>query len=93
MTSNYRDRKRKEPEQPIAATRGRRGSHVPSYDETRRKPAKRRKSGHHAYMDRGSGPRRKGVKRSAVVVGAAVIERIVRGRYSWRDSGRDGRRR
>ena len=59
----------------------------------RRKAAKRQKSGHHAYMDRGSGPRRKGVKRSAVVIGTAVIERIVRGRYSWRDSGRDGRRR
>ena len=93
MTSNYRDRKRKGPEQPVATTRGRRGGHAPNYDETRRRAAKRQKRSHHAYMDRGSGPRRKGVKRSAVVIGTAVIERIVRGRYSWRDSGRDGRRR
>ena len=58
-----------------------------NYDETRRKN-KRRKTTHHAYMDRGGGVGRRGAKRSAIVVGTAVIERTVRGRYEWRDTGR-----
>ena len=36
-------------------------------------------------MDRGRG--RAEEKRHAIVLGAAAVERIVRGRYEWRDDG------
>ena len=60
---------------------------VVRYDETRRRN-KRSKTTHNAYMDRGGGVGRRGAKRSAIVVGTAVVERTVRGRYDWRDTGR-----
>ena len=62
------------------------------YDETRRRGKKRRTGERAAYLERGSGTGRRGSKRSAVVVGTAVVERIVRGRYAWRDGGLVGRR-
>jgi hypothetical protein len=51
------------------------------YDATqRRRPRKARRKG---YMDRGGW---RGVKRSAATeVGPATIERVVQGRYEWRD--------
>jgi hypothetical protein len=56
------------------------------YDETRRR-GPRRTTTHGAYMERGSGAGRRGTKRHAIVVGAATIERVVKGRYEWRDGG------
>ena len=59
------------------------------YDETKRRATRRRGAatdGPRGYMDRGG---RAGIKRghSGIVVGAAVMERTVRGRYEWRDAG------
>ena len=57
--------------------------------------ALQRREVNRAYMDRSSGPGRRGTKRgAAVAIGTAVVERIVRGRYE-QDGGRDrgGRRR
>ena len=65
------------------------GKQPVQYDETKRR-AKRRGGAAagepRGYMDRGN---RAGVKRghSGIVVGAAVMERTVRGRYEWRDAG------
>ena len=52
------------------------------YDETRRRKARRVDTG--GYMDRG-GRAWAGNKRSAIVLGSAAMERIVAGRYEWRD--------
>ena len=52
------------------------------YDETRRRKARRVDVG--GYMDRG-GRAWAGNKRSAIVLGGAAMERIVAGRYEWRD--------
>ena len=93
MTSNYARGGRVVPDPPLAATRTRRESDVANYDQTRRRAAKRQKREHGAYMDRsGNGSGRRGAKRSAAVaIGTTVVERIVRGRYEWRDGGRDER--
>ena len=52
-----------------------------SYDETKRR--QRRKTHPWRYLERGNG---RGAKRHAIVVGPAVMERIVDGRYEWRDA-------
>ena len=56
------------------------------YDETKRRETRPRRTG---YMDRGGQGYGARAKRghAAIVVGTAVIERIVRGRYEWRDGG------
>ena len=36
------------------------------------------------YLERGNG---RGAKRAAIVLGPAAIDRIVGGRYEWRDAG------
>ena len=36
------------------------------------------------YLERGNG---RGTKRKAILIGPAAIERIVGGRYEWRDAG------
>ena len=62
---------------------------VATYDEAtrrRRAEATRRARG---YMERGTG---RGIKRRAVLVGPAVMERIVGGRYEWRAAGYKARR-
>ena len=56
------------------------------YDETKRRGPRRAVTSS-AYMERGSGTRRSGAKRHAIVVGAATVKRVVRGRYEWRDGG------
>ena len=65
------------------------GKRPVQYDETKRRAKRRRGAAAgepRGYMDRGS---RAGVKRGhgGIVVGAAVMERTVRGRYEWRDAG------
>ena len=57
-----------------------------TYDETRRRTKPRRPpSGPRpVYLERGNG---RGAKRTAIVLGPAAIERIVGGRYEWRDAG------
>ena len=53
-----------------------------TYDEVeRRGPHTKRQCG---YMERGS---RGGHSRTATAIGAAAIERVVRGAYQWRDAG------
>ena len=56
------------------------------YDETKRREVRPRRTG---YMDRGGQGYSVRTKRShaAMVIGTAVIERVVRGRYEWRDGG------
>ena len=56
------------------------------YDETKRR-GPRRAAASSAYMERGSGSRRSGAKRHAIVIGAVTVARVVRGRYEWRDGG------
>ena len=55
-----------------------------AYDETRRRGARRTTP--RGYMDRG-GRDWAGCKRSAIVLGGAAVERVVAGRYEWRDRG------
>ena len=65
-----------------AACSGRKRKAAGEYDETRRRKARRVDTG--GYMDRG-GRAWAGNKRSAIVLGSAAMERIVAGRYEWRD--------
>ena len=51
-----------------------------TYDETARRT---RRAAGGAYMEKGH---RRGAKRHAIEMGAAAIERVVRGAYEWRDS-------
>ena len=51
-----------------------------TYDETARRT---RRAAGGAYMEKGH---RQGAKRHAIEMGAAAIERVVRGAYEWRDS-------
>ena len=55
-----------------------------AYDETRRRKARR--TGTRGYMDRGARDWA-GNKRGAIVLGGAAMERVVAGRYEWRDRG------
>ena len=57
-----------------------------TYDETKRRTKPRRPPGgpRPVYLERGNG---RGAKRTAIVLGPAAIERIVGGRYEWRDAG------
>ena len=64
---------------------GRKRNAPRSYDEVRRRKV-RRTDGPHGYMERG-GRDWAGSKRTAIVVGGAALERVVAGRYEWRDSG------
>ena len=68
---------------PERASRGKRKA---TYDETKRRTKPRRPlSGPRpVYLERGNG---RGAKRTAIVLGPAAIERIVGGRYEWRDAG------
>ena len=63
-----------------------RGKRKESYDETARRCRQRRgpAGGPLVYLVRGNG---RGTKRKAILVGPAAIERIVGGRYEWRDAG------
>ena len=65
-----------------AACSGRKRKAAGAYDETRRRKARRVVTG--GYMDRG-GREWAGGKRSAIVLGGTAVERIVAGRYEWRD--------
>ena len=56
-----------------------------SYDEVRRRKV-RRTEGPRGYMERG-GRSWAGSKRTAIVMGGAALERVVAGRYEWRDGG------
>jgi hypothetical protein len=66
--------------------RASRGKRKVTYDETRRQTKPRRPPGgpRPVYLERGNG---RGAKRTAIVLGPAAIERIVGGRYEWRDAG------
>ena len=55
------------------------------YDETRRRKV-RRVRGSTAYVEKGNRTRTGGLKRG-LEVGTATVERVVRGRYEWRDGG------
>ena len=68
---------------PERASRGKRKA---TYDETKRRTKPRRPlSGPRpVYLEKGNG---RGAKRTAIVLGPAAIERIVGGRYEWRDAG------
>ena len=68
-----------------SACGGRKRKAPQSYDEVRRRKA-RRTEGPRGYMERG-GRSRAGSKRTAIVMGGAALERVVAGRYEWRDSG------
>ena len=57
----------------------------PSYDEvTRRKP---RRAGPRGYMERSGSRVVTGGGIASRVVGTAAVERMVAGRYEWRDGG------
>ena len=60
---------------------GKRTRPTGGYDETARRL--RRRHGTIRYVERREYA---GAKRSAIVVGAAAVERTVRGRYEWRDA-------
>ena len=62
-------------------TDGKRTRPTGGYDETVRRV--RRRHGAIRYVERREYA---GAKRSAIVVGAAAVERTVRGRYEWRDA-------
>ena len=66
----------------LAQARARRPKRQATYDETTRRKARRTREV--AYLERGQG---RGAKRNAIVLGPAAIERIVGGRYEWRDAG------
>ena len=53
---------------------------------TRRDAVRRGGWGRGGYMDRG-GRDWAGNKRGAIVLGGAAMERVVAGRYEWRDRG------
>ena len=68
-----------------AESRPKRQRAEPHYDEvTRRGP--RVSTEARGYMDRGNG---RGGKRgvAAMIMGEAAVERVVQGRYDWRDRG------
>ena len=58
---------------------------VPSYSQTAAR-APRRPRELAPYLERGATRGRRGAKREAVVIGALTVERIVGGRYEWRDA-------
>ena len=68
-------------EPPKRAKRGR--NTVQTYDETRRRAPRRPKDAC-VYLEKGNG---RGAKRAAIVLGPAAVDRIVGGRYEWRDAG------
>ena len=61
---------------------------VPTYDETSRRGARKRKA---VYLD--TGRQREGAKRDSITAGAATLDRTVGQRYNWRDSGMEGEKR
>ena len=71
----------------LATERERRTVRAVRYDETRRRGKKRKTEKRVVYLERGNGPGRRGSKRCAIVVGTAVMERVVKGRYEWRHGG------
>ena len=71
------------PEGEAPAGRSSRKRSPQQYDETvRRRPRKRYRP---VYLATTVG--RRGQKRNAIVMGAAALERVVHGRYEWRDDG------
>jgi len=58
---------------------------VQSYSQTAAR-APRRPRELAPYLERGATRCRRGTKREAVVIGALTVERIVGGRYEWRDA-------
>ena len=59
-----------------------------TYDETKRRATRRR--GEHGYMEQGG---RGGMRKRVLLSGTLVLERVVRGRYTWHDSLLTGRKR
>ena len=72
---------------PLSQRREKREREAPhtGYDEVRRRKARKTRTTT-AYVERGNRARGGGLKR-AIAIGAATVERIVRGRYEWRDGG------
>ena len=56
-----------------------------SYDETKRRAPRR--TGPRGYLERSGSRTAAGSAIAARVLGAAAVERIVGGRYEWRDAG------
>ena len=52
------------------------------YDSAHRRKQRKTRVG---YMEKTRGAKRKVALRDSIEVGSATIERIVRGRYEWRD--------
>ena len=57
-----------------------------SYDEVRRRKT-RRTGSTQGYMLRGRALSYRGRKRDAIEMGEAALDRVVDGRYEWRDAG------
>ena len=72
---------------PMSQRRGKRAAHEPArgYDETKRRRT-RRKPPVSGYVEKGNQARAGGLKR-AMQIGSTTVERVVRGRYEWRDGG------
>ena len=81
-TGHAHERKRERPEGAgEEPERARRQRVERTYDETKRRGTKRKHA--HGYLERGRSVG--GAKRNAIVISSAVVERVVRGRYEWRD--------
>ena len=72
---------------PMSQRRGKRAAHehARGYDETKRRKT-RRKPPVNGYVEKGNQARAGGLKR-AMQIGSTTVERVVRGRYEWRDGG------
>ena len=68
---------------PISRRRSKRKRHEDGfYDGARRRKKRRKRSG---YMEKTRGAKRKMALRDGIEVGSTTIERIVQGKYEWRD--------
>ena len=67
----------------------RRRKHV-QYDETRRRQRRKRQREGERYVDRSRHTQRKGSLKRSIEVGPHTLDRIVAGRYEWRDAGLRG---
>lgn len=68
---------------PISRRRNKRTRQPEGFYDGARKRKKRRTR--HGYMEKARGAKRKVALRDGIEVGSATIERIVKGRYEWRD--------
>ena len=68
---------------PISRRRNKRKRHGDGfYDGARRRKKKSKRSG---YMEKTRGAKRKVALRDGIEMGSTTIERIVQGKYEWRD--------